>query len=87
MVFHFFFRHGGPPPRALHQSGLTMGMSSVHGKPKFIQESKLSTKHQTQGAEQCQEGTRRLGVGEMHSGMLRQAECKGISALRYLKSR
>ena len=31
----FFLRHGGPPPKALHQSGLTMGKSSVHGEPKF----------------------------------------------------
>ena len=31
----FFFRHGGPPPKALHQSGLTMGKMSVHGEPKF----------------------------------------------------
>ena len=28
-------RHGGPPPKALHQSGLTMGKMSVHGEPKF----------------------------------------------------
>ena len=27
--------HGGPPPKALHQSGLTMGKMSVHGEPKF----------------------------------------------------
>ena len=31
----FFLRHGGPPPKALHQSGLTMGKMSVHGEPKF----------------------------------------------------
>ena len=31
----FFFRHGGLPPKALHQSGLTMGKMSVHGEPKF----------------------------------------------------
>ena len=31
----FFFRHGGPPPKALHQSGPTMGKMSVHGEPKF----------------------------------------------------
>ena len=30
-----FLRHGGPPPKALHQSGLTMGKISVHGEPKF----------------------------------------------------
>ena len=30
-----FLRHGGPPPKALHQSGLTMGKMSVHGEPKF----------------------------------------------------
>ena len=30
-----FLRHGGPPPKALHQSGLTMGKLSVHGEPKF----------------------------------------------------
>ena len=28
-------RHGGPAPKALHQSGLTMGKVSVHGEPKF----------------------------------------------------
>ena len=33
--FCFFLRHGGPPPKALHQSGLTMGKMSVHGEPKF----------------------------------------------------
>ena len=33
--FIFFLRHGGPPPKALHQSGLTMGKMSVHGEPKF----------------------------------------------------
>ena len=31
----FFLRHGGPPPKALHQSGLTMGKMSVHGEPKI----------------------------------------------------
>ena len=31
----FFLRHRGPPPKALHQSGLTMGKMSVHGEPKF----------------------------------------------------
>ena len=31
----FFLRHGGPPPKGLHQSGLTMGKVSVHGEPKF----------------------------------------------------
>ena len=31
----FFLRHGGPPPKALHQSGLTMGKMSVHGELKF----------------------------------------------------
>ena len=31
----FSLRHGGPPPKALHQSGLTMGKKSVHGEPKF----------------------------------------------------
>ena len=31
----FFLRHGGPPPKALHQSGLTMSSVSVHGEPKF----------------------------------------------------
>ena len=31
----FFFRHGGPPPKALHQSCLTMGKMSIHGEPKF----------------------------------------------------
>ena len=31
----FFLTHGGPPPKALHQSGLTMGKMSVHGEPKF----------------------------------------------------
>ena len=30
-----FLSHGGPPPKALHQSGLTMGKMSVHGEPKF----------------------------------------------------
>ena len=30
-----FLRQGGPPPKALHQSGLTMGKMSVHGEPKF----------------------------------------------------
>ena len=34
--FFFFLRHGGPPPKALHQSGLTMGKMSVHGEPKFL---------------------------------------------------
>ena len=34
-LFCFFLRHGGPPPKALHQSGLTMGKMSVHGEPKF----------------------------------------------------
>ena len=57
----FFFRHGGPPSRALHQSGLTMGKGSIHGEPKFIEESKLSTKQQTQGAEKYREGTRGSG--------------------------
>ena len=33
----FFLRHGGPPPKALHQSGLTMGKMSVHGEPKFCE--------------------------------------------------
>ena len=31
----FSLRHGGPPPKALHQSGLNMGRMSVHGEPKF----------------------------------------------------
>ena len=31
----FFVRHGGPPPKALYQSGLTMGKMSNHGEPKF----------------------------------------------------
>ena len=31
----FFLRHGGPLPKVLHQSGLTMGKMSVHGEPKF----------------------------------------------------
>ena len=31
----FFFRHGVPPPKALHQGGLTMGNVCVHGKPQF----------------------------------------------------
>ena len=31
----FFFWHGGPSPKALHQSGLTMGKMSVHCEPKF----------------------------------------------------
>ena len=31
----FFLRHGSPLPKALHQSGLTMGKMSVHGEPKF----------------------------------------------------
>ena len=35
IVFGHFLRHGGPPPKALHQSGLTMGKMSVHGEPKF----------------------------------------------------
>ena len=35
MYWHGFLRHGGPPPKALHQSGLTMGKMSVHGEPKF----------------------------------------------------
>ena len=30
-----FLRHGGPPPKALHQSVLTMGKMSVHGERKF----------------------------------------------------
>ena len=34
-VLCVFLRHGGPPPKALHQSGLTMGKMSVHGEPKF----------------------------------------------------
>ena len=34
-AFSFFLRHGGSPPKALHQSGLTMGKISVHGVPKF----------------------------------------------------
>ena len=33
--FFFFLRHGGPPLKALHKSGLTMGKMSVHGEPKF----------------------------------------------------
>ena len=28
-------RHGGPLPKALHQSGLAMGKMSVHGEPKY----------------------------------------------------
>ena len=35
LVSHAFLRHGGPPPKALHQSGLTMGKVSIHGEPKF----------------------------------------------------
>ena len=36
LVAHFYFlRHGGPPPKALHQGGLTMGSVCVHGEPKF----------------------------------------------------
>ena len=31
----FYFRHGGPPPKALHQGGLTMGNACVHGELKF----------------------------------------------------
>ena len=30
-----FLKHGGPPLNALHQGGLTMGKTSVHGEPKF----------------------------------------------------
>ena len=33
--FFSLLRHGGPPPKALHQSGLTMGKMSGHGEPKF----------------------------------------------------
>ena len=35
VIILFFFGHGDPPPKALHQSGLTMGKMSVHGEPKF----------------------------------------------------
>ena len=34
-VSYCFLRHGGPPPKALHQSGLTMGKKGVHGELKF----------------------------------------------------
>ena len=81
-----FLRHGSPLPRALHQSGLTTGKRCVHGEPKFIQHSKLCAKHLTQGAEHCLSSTSGLGKGEMHTGLPRQAECKGMSALWHLKN-
>ena len=43
----FFLMHGGPPPKALHQSGLTT-RRSVHGKPKFTEDSAYCTQFQTQ---------------------------------------
>ena len=37
LLFHNFLRHGGPPPKIIHQSGLTTGITSVHGEPKFTE--------------------------------------------------
>ena len=31
----FFLRHGGPPPKAVHEGSLTLGKVSVHGEPNF----------------------------------------------------
>ena len=47
-----FLRHGGPPPKALHQGGLTMGSVSVQGEPKFS-EGAASIYKPSQGEKHC----------------------------------
>ena len=51
VVLFFVFRHGGPPFKALHQGGLTMGSVSIHTEPTF--RTAGSIYKPTQGAKHC----------------------------------
>ena len=71
-----FLRHGGPPPKALHQSGLTTGKAFMASRssPKTVS---IVHKFHTQGAENTALMHHRPGKGQSA-----QQECRGkLSAM------